>query len=431
MKVLLVGEGAREHVIAEKLAQDAELYSVMSRKNPAIAQLSKKYWIAKTTDPEAVANAVDVEIDLAFSSPDATLEAGVSDALKAKGMLVASPLREAARIEWDKSYMRGLMEKYRISGQPKHKVVNTEEEAINTIKEYETVAIKPLGLTGGKGVKVSGDHFKTIEEKFAYAQELIKKDGSVLIEEKLIGEEFTLQAFCDGSNLAFMPPVQDHKRAFTNDEGPNTGGMGAYSTGSLLPFMNKGDLDEAQEIMRMVIHAMKKENNPFTGILYGQFMLGAEGPKVIEFNARFGDPEAMNVLSLLKTSLTNVFLSMADGNLEQPEFSEDSTVVKYLVPEGYPGSSKKDEEVKVDSEELERAGGKIYYASVYENEGKVYTTSSRSFGILGKEKTIDESESIAESSCSCVSGPVWHREDIGTKELIEKRIEHMKKLREQ
>jgi phosphoribosylamine--glycine ligase len=123
MKVLLVGDGAREHIIAEKIAQDAELYSVMSRKNPAIAQLSKKYWIAKTTDPEAVANAVDVEIDLAFASPDASLEAGVSDALKAKGMLVASPLREAARIEWDKSYMRNLMDKYKIVGNPKHKVV--------------------------------------------------------------------------------------------------------------------------------------------------------------------------------------------------------------------------------------------------------------------------------------------------------------------
>jgi len=430
MKVLLVGEGAREHIIAEKLAQDAELYSVMSRKNPAIAQLSKKYWIVKTTDPEAVANAVDVEIDLAFSSPDATLAAGVSDALGAKGMLVASPLKEAARIEWDKSYMRNLMEKYKIIGNPRHKVVQNEDDAISTIKEYETVAIKPLGLTGGKGVKVSGDHFNSIEEKFAYAQELIKKDGSVLIEEKLIGEEFTLQAFSDGTNLAFMPPVQDHKRAFENDEGPNTGGMGSYSTGPLLPFMSKEDLEEAQEIMRMVIHAMKREDNPFTGVLYGQFMLGSEGPKVIEFNARFGDPEAMNVLSLLKTSLTDVFLSMADGNLEQPEFSSDSTVVKYLVPEGYPGSSKKDQEVRVNFEDLEKAGGKVYYASVYENEGKVYTTSSRSFGILGMAGSIDEAESIAESCCSSVSGPVWHRQDIGTNELIGKRIAHMKKLRE-
>jgi phosphoribosylamine--glycine ligase len=422
MKVLLVGEGAREHVIAEKLAQDSELYAVMSRKNPAIAQLSKKYWIAKTTDPQAVAEAIDVEIDLAFSSPDATLEAGVSDALKAKGILVASPTREASRIEWDKSYMRNLMEKYKIAGQPKHKVISADDEVAEYINELGTVAIKPLGLTGGKGVKVSGDHFNTIEEKIAYAQELIKKDGSVLIEEKLIGEEFTLQAFCDGNELAFMPPVQDHKRAFKADTGPNTGGMGSYSTGPFLPFMGQDDLDQAQDIMRMVIYAMKKEENPFTGILYGQFMLGEQGPKVIEFNARFGDPEAMNVLALLKTSLTDVFLSMADQNLEQPEFSDQSTVVKYLVPEGYPGNSKKDEEVKVDA---------LSYASVYEDEGKIFTTSSRSFGILGVSETLDEAESIAEAGCSCVNGPLWHREDIGTEELVQKRVDHMKKLRMQ
>jgi len=429
MKILLVGEGAREHIIAEKLAQDSELYAVMSRKNPAIAQLSKKYWIADTADAEAVANAVDVDIDLAFSSPDATLAAGVSDALADKGILVASPLKAAARIEWDKGFMRNLMEKYRIAGSPRHKLASSEEEAIKAIRDLGMVAIKPLGLTGGKGVKVSGDHFKAIEEKFAYAQELIRKDGNVLIEEKLVGEEFTLQAFCDGNSLAYMPPVQDHKRAFVGDAGANTGGMGSYSTGPLLPFMTKEDLDHSQEIMRLIIHAMKKEGFPFTGVLYGQFMAGPDGPKVIEFNSRFGDPEAMNVLSLLKSPLSDILLSMADGNLEQPEFSDECTVVKYLVPDGYPEKPVKDAEVTVDAESLEHAGGKIYYASVYEKEGKIYTTGSRSFGILGKAKTLDEAEAITESCCGCVSGPVWHREDIGTKELVQKRIDHMMEIR--
>ena len=264
MKVLLIGEGAREHIIAEKLAQDAELYSIMSRKNPAIAQLSKKYWIADTSDADAVAKAVDADIDLAFSSPDATLAAGVSDALADKGMLVASPLKAAARIEWDKGFMRNLMEKYRIAGSPRHKLASSEEEAIKAIRDFGMVAIKPLGLTGGKGVKVSGDHFKAIEEKFAYAQELIRKDGNVLIEEKLIGEEFTLQAFSDGNSLAYMPPVQDHKRAFIKDEGPNTGGMGAYTTGNLLPFMRNDDLEHAQEIMRLIQESSSSVIGPFS-----------------------------------------------------------------------------------------------------------------------------------------------------------------------
>jgi len=428
MRVLLVGEGAREHIIAEKLAQDAELYSVMSRKNPGIAKLSKKHWIVNTTDAKAVAAAVDVEIDLAFASPDAVLAAGVSDALAAKGILVASPLQAAARIEWDKGFMRNLMEKHKVAGTPKHKVIKDENEAIRTIRDYGMVAIKPLGLTGGKGVKVSGDHFKTMEEKFAYAQELIKKDGSVLIEEKLVGEEFTLQAFSDGTTLSFMPPVQDHKRAFVGDLGPNTGGMGSYSSGRLLPFMKQSDLEATQAIMHSVIHAMKKDGAPFTGVLYGQFMLTAHGPRVIEFNSRFGDPEAMNVLALLEGSLSGIFLSMAEGRLAKADFSEDCTVEKYLVPEGYPGKSVADAQVIANDECLLKCGAKAYHASVYEKEGKIYTTSSRTFGILGRGATLDEAEGIAEAGCNCVSGPVWHRKDIGTAALVQKRIDHMREL---
>ncbi len=430
MKVLLVGEGAREHAIAEKLAEGAELYAVMSRKNPAIAGLCKKYWIADTTDAAAVASAVDVEgIDIAFASPDAVLAAGVTDALVAKGMAAASPTKAAARIEWDKGFMRALMAEHRVAGMPRHRVVRDPVEAAETIKNYGMVAIKPLGLTGGKGVKVSGDHFQNMEEKFAYARELIDKDGLVLIEEKLVGEEFTLQAFCDGTNLAFMPPVQDHKRAFVEDKGPNTGGMGSYSSGALLPFMAKRDLDSAQAIMKHVVSAMKKEGVPFTGVLYGQFMITAEGPKVIEFNSRFGDPEAMNVLALLRTPLSEVFRAMADGKLGKVEFSGQCTVVKYLVPEGYPGKPEKDAEFAVDAACLGKGGAKAYFASVYEKDGKTYTTGSRTVGILGMGKTLADAEAIAERGCSCVSGPVWHRRDIGTQELVQKRIDHMKEVR--
>jgi phosphoribosylamine--glycine ligase len=429
MKVLLVGEGAREHIIAEKLAAGAELYAVMSRKNPAIARLCKKYWIANTTDAAAVANAADVAADLVFASPDAVLAAGVTDALVHKGMAAASPLKAAARIEWDKGFMRSLMARHKIAGLPKHRVVKDDAEAVATIKEYGMVAVKPLGLTGGKGVKVSGDHFKSMEEKFAYAQELIAKDGSVLIEEKLIGEEFTLQAFCDGSALAFMPPVQDHKRAFVGDLGPNTGGMGSYSTGRLLPFMVEPDLEKAQGIMQHVIGSMKKEGVPFTGVLYGQFIITGDGPKVIEFNSRFGDPEAMNVLALLRTPLPEVFQSMAQGKLVRPEFANHCTVVKYLVPQGYPGKSLADAEITVDGAALTKTGASAYYASVYEKEGKIYTTGSRAIGMLGVGATLAEAEAIAEKGCKCVAGPVWHRHDIGTPELISRRVGHMKELR--
>ncbi len=430
MKVVLVGNGAREHAIAERLAEDCELYAVMSKKNPAIAQLSKEYWICNIENPKEVKSVLEgKEFDLGFSSPDATLEAGVSDALAECGMLVASPSKAASRVEWDKSYMRSLHEKHQVGGCPLHEIVTDPESAAKLIKEYGQVAIKPLGLTGGKGVKVSGDHFTNIDEKIAYAESLIKKDGSVLIEEKLVGEEFTLQAFCDGSRIALMPPVQDHKRAYEGDSGPNTGGMGSYTTGNILPFLKDSDIEDARTIIQDTAHALKKDGSPFKGILYGQFMATKDSVKLIEFNARFGDPEAMNVLSLLEGSLTDVFLSMAEGQLQPPKFSEDCTVVKYLVPDGYPKDPQKDKPVNINSAELEKTGAKIYYASVYEESGKILTTSSRAFGVMGRAASLDEAEKVAESACSHVSGPLWHRKDIGTAKLVERRCEHMRTLR--
>jgi phosphoribosylamine--glycine ligase len=431
MKVLLVGNGAREHIIAEKLAAHADLYALMSKKNPAIARLAKGSWLCDIENAAAVEAAIrasGVKFDLGFASPDAVLAAGVSDVLE-KTMAVASPLKAAARIEWDKSFMRSLMARHGIKGQPRHEVVKTEADALRVIRDYGLVAVKPLGLTGGKGVKVSGDHFTEIGQKAAYAQSLIEKDGSVLIEEKLEGEEFTLQTFCDGSRAAPMPPVQDHKRAFEGDKGPNTGGMGSYSSGARLPFMDVTDLEEAGSIMQHVVSAMKAEGCPFRGVLYGQFMAGPDGVKVIEFNARFGDPEAMNVLSLMEGSLPDVFLSMAEGKLRAPKFSGDSTVVKYLVPQGYPDKPLKDAPITVDSTAAGRMGAALYLASVYEKDGSIYTTSSRAVGVLGRAASLEEAEQAAERACSCVKGPVWHRSDIGTAALIGKRIAHMRSLR--
>jgi len=430
MKVLLVGNGAREHAIAERLSQDADVYAVMSKKNPAIAQLSKEYWICDIENAESVARAVSGRgFDLGFASPDATLAAGVSDALARAGMLVASPTKAASRIEWDKSFMRDLLTRHKIKGSPKHVVVASEADARSAIKDYGEVAVKPLGLTGGKGVKVSGDHSTDPSELVDYARGLVEKDGSALIEEKLVGEEFTLQCFCDGSRISAMPPVQDHKRAYEGDAGPNTGGMGSYSSGPHLPFTTESDMEEAKKILQGVIHAMKKDQAPFHGVLYGQFILTEGGVKVIEFNARFGDPEAMNVLALLEGSLSNTLLSMAEGQLSRPSFSDDCTVVKYMVPDGYPDKPKKDAGVDIDARGIEESGAKVYFASVYEQGGRILTTGSRAFGVLGRGKSLDEAEAIAEKGCSFIRGPVWHRKDIGTSALIRKKVDRMLSIR--
>ncbi len=433
MKILVVGNGAREHAIVEKLSEDSDVYAVMSKNNPAISRIAKKTWICDIENPEDVKKAVDgTEFDLGFSSPDGTLAAGVSDALEEMGMKIASPTKSASRIEWDKSFMRNLMKKYSIHGLPKIFLASTHDEAGFALDSLGDVAIKPLGLTGGKGVRLSGEHFTEDLEMISYCDELIGKDGKVLIEEKLSGEEFTLQAFSDGNSIALMPPVQDHKRAYVREEGPNTGGMGSYSTGRILPFLEDSDLDNAEKILQDVVDALRSEGAPFKGVLYGQFMATSDGIKVIEFNARFGDPEAMNVITLLESSLSDVFLSISEGSLRKPVFSEDSTVVKYLVPSWYPGSPPDyttNTLISVDHEAIENAGAKIYYASVYGEDGRLHLTNSRSFGILSKKPSLEEAESSAESACGKLKGPLRHRPDIGTKNLVQKKIDHMNFIR--
>ena len=430
MNVLLVGSGAREHIIAQQICRSASLYSIMAKKHPGIASLSKEMLIHDPADSSVVgAWAKSKNIDIAFVSPDALLSEGVTDTFADMGIQVASPTKKAARIEWDKGFARTLMQAKEIPGCPKLKIASTPDEAKEAIAEIGEVVIKPLGLTGGKGVRISGEHLSNEEEILAYCNELIEKDGNVLIEEKLDGEEFTLQAFCDGSDLALMPPVQDHKRAFEGDNGPNTGGMGSYSTGKLLPFLEQRDLNRAKDIMQKTLSALKEEGSPFTGILYGQFMLTKDRIKVIEFNARFGDPEAMNVLTLLKTELSEIFQSMAEGKLIPVTFSNECTVVKYLVPEGYPQKGLSNKQITIDEKGLWDSGAKFYYGSVYETEDGIYTTTSRTAAVVAKADTLEEAEAKTENALSHIKGPLWHRKDIGTKELISRRMEHVRRLK--
>ncbi len=430
MKVLLIGHGAREHAIAEQIAKSSVLYAYMGHKNPGIAKLANRYFIGDITNPETIGFWATTEgIDIAVVGSDPSLAAGVTDALLRAGIAVASPTKQAARIEWDKAYARELLARHKIPGAPEHFIVREEEELKKAFKELEEVAVKPVGLTGGKGVKVMGDHFKNKNEAKKYAEGVLKKDGVVVVEEKLAGEEFSLQAFVDGSRISAMPPVQDFKRAFENDEGANTGGMGSYSTGHLLPFMKREDLEEAKGIMERTVRVMEKDGVPFRGVLYGGFMITAKGVKLIEYNARFGDPEAMNVLPLLRTEFVEILWSIVENKLKQATFAEKNTVVKYLVPDGYPDKPKKNAEIEIDEKCVWNKGAKLYYGSVYDKEGKVYTTGSRAVALFGKGDSLEEARFTAEGAIGCVKGPLFYRRDIGSKEDIEKKIKRMKEIR--
>jgi phosphoribosylamine--glycine ligase len=441
MKVLLVGGGAREHAMAKAAAKDEiELFCYAGNNNPGISRMCKRYTLGKVTDVSSVvAFAKKVGAEMALIGPEAPLGEGVADALEAKACCrTAGPYRNAAQIEISKVFMRDLMEKHKLKGNIDYRIIDDAKEARSYIKDYgRPVAIKPVGLTGGKGVKIIGDQLKDLDAAAEYAVEVIEKgiggSAKVVVEECLFGEEFTLQAFTDGMSVIPMPAVQDHKRAYEGDVGPNTGGMGSYSMEDhLLPFMDKKEYDKGVDILKGILGAMEKEGCPYRGPIYGQFMLTAKGPRVVEINARFGDPEAMNVLPLLETSYMDLCEGMVDGALSKKKarFSKRATVCKYVVPEGYGVRSKVGVEVKFDEKAIVKEGAELFYASVNEEGGKVYTTSSRSLGIVGIAGDLKEAEKVAERALGHVKGKgIFMRHDIGKPEAIQRKIENMKRVR--
>lgn len=346
MKILVIGTGAREHAICQALYEEADIYSIMSNHNPGIARISQ-FKVGSEMDIEGVKKyAQDQKVDLAIIGPEAPLEHGIVDSLQDIGVPCVGPTQQAARIETDKAFMRELFANYNIPGSIAFGTFDTVEDAAAFIDDFgEDVVVKPVGLTGGKGVKIVGEHLKDSEDAKNYVKEIIDNKigghASVVIEERLIGEEFTVQALVDGDHLIPMPAAQDHPHAYEGDKGPITGGMGSYSDkNGLLPFMDSKDYDAAVEVMEKTIDALKKEGSPYKGVLYGQFMLCHDGPKLVEYNARFGDPEAMNVLPLLETSMVDLCQGVVDGNLKKAKFKPQATVCKYLVPNGYPDSGK-------------------------------------------------------------------------------------------
>ncbi|MHB8100762.1 MAG: phosphoribosylamine--glycine ligase [Methanosarcina sp.] len=432
MNILLIGGGGREHAIAEGIKRSKHnpvLYAVMAKKNPGIAVLCEDFLLEKETEVgKVIEYAKSRNIEMAFVGPEAPLAAGIADALWEAGIPVVGPKKACAIIEFDKAWARNFMKKYGIEGCPAYEVFTEEGPAHAFIEKLGDVAVKPSGLTGGKGVKVMGDQLPDLEAAKTYTSELLEK-GPVVIEERFIGEEFTLQALVDGKSLIFFPAVQDHKRAYEGDLGPNTGGMGSYTdAGELLPFMLPTDLEKVKKIMQDTVKALYEETGTgYLGVLYGQFILTASGPKVVEFNARFGDPEAMNVIPLIETDFVDIMSAMVKGTLDElpVNFSRKATVCKYAVPAGYPDTPEKDSEIIVGN----IGEASVYYASVYEKEGKIYTTSSRAVAALGCAETIDAAEKIAQNALENIRGKLFFRKDIGTAALIQKRIDHMKELR--
>jgi len=434
-KILVIGSGAREHAIVRALDrshQEKEIFCLASNMNPGIAELCDELLIGNFNDPDFVVNYTnEIGATLAIIGPENPLENGVADALWSVKVKVVGPKKDLAKLETSKAFTRNLLKEYDIPGGPKYRTF----DSINGVAEFlnelgENYVVKYDGLAGGKGVKVAGEHLHSHDEALDYCQELTDKDDEFVIEEKFIGEEFSLMSFCDGDTLKHMPAVQDHKRAYEGDTGPNTGGMGTYSDANhSLPFLTEDDIAEAHQINIQTAKAVKdKFAEGYRGILYGGFMATANGVKLIEYNARFGDPEAMNVLSLLESDFIEICNGIADGSLNKVDvqFSNKATVCKYAVPEGYPDSPVKDEQINISK--INNPDG-LFYASVDIQNGKLVEAGSRTVAVVGVADSISNAEKIAEKEVSAISGPLFHRSDIGTDMVIQKRINHIRSLR--
>jgi len=389
----------------------------------------------RTDDCDLVAKfASEINPDFVVIGPEEPLAAGVVDRLATMGIPSVGPTQALAKIEWSKAFARQLLSEKGIPGNPEHQVFHSMTGVEAYLRTLGSFVIKPDGLTGGKGVQVSGEHIKTIDQAVSYCRELFEaKQPAIIIEEKLDGEEFSYQSFCDGNHVVHTFPIQDHKRAGDGDTGLNTGGMGSYSCEDhLLPFLNPDHIKQAGNINSLVAAALnekglKESGVPYKGILYGGFMVTKKGLRLIEYNARFGDPEIMNVLPLLETDFIDVCEAIIQGNLNSLSisFKKKATVCKYIVPDGYPSHPVKGLAIGNIPEASDHL--RVYYAAVNDGpNGSLLMTGSRALAVVGIGDSLAEAEKLAEDAACRITGPVFHRRDIGTGRLIQRRIDHMK-----
>ena len=408
-KVLVIGSGGREHAIAEALSRSPQVGKIYCAPgNPGMAEIAECVPVG-VTDIDALAGfARDNGIDLTVVGPEAALAAGVADAFRAEGLRIFGPDKSASRIESSKEFAKELMAKYGVPTAG-YRVFDEFESAWEYVRNRPLPAVvKYDGLAAGKGVVVATGY----EEAEAALRDMLLDSsfgkGRVVIEDFLEGPEFSFMCLVSGEKVYPLAVAQDHKRAFDGDKGPNTGGMGAYSP---VPFITDEIRREALEkILRPVASAMVKEGTPFTGVLYGGLILTAEGPKVIEFNARFGDPETEVVLPRLRSDIYAFFEAVLDGRDFEAEWDPRPALGIVLASEGYPGSYEKGVEIKG----LDKAKGNIYHMGTKRDGDRLLTSGGRVLMVVGRGATLEEANKAALADVAEIDCPsLFHRTDIG------------------
>jgi len=462
--ILVISYGAREIAMVDAFTRstnyNVEIYVADKQRNPFNLKKAAKHTVISDLNIEEICKFADAnkdKIDFAIVGPEKPVIEGVRDLVeKRTDIPVICPTKECA-IEASKVQQRLLFQEIVPEANPRFKIFDPKdykslEEARKAVYKWldelgNRAVVKPDQPAAGKGVGVWGDHFTTREQLFEHFLANFQV-GPVIIEEKIEGEESSFQAFCDGKHLVPLPETRDYKRAFDDDKGPNTGGMGSYKdVGDTLPFLTNANRTKEIEFVNRIFHEWKADSTGLRGIpFYVAFMHIGKEPKILENNSRPGDPEIINILPILKDDFVDVCFKILEGNLTRVEVEEKATVVTYKAPpnyggyiDAYPQLVNRGEIGKpVDltrAYELTRKYGdkiRVYPASMELRNGETHALKSRAVGVVGIEDNIEAARQISIEGIKAIKGgALWHRTDIASKQHIKKSIGRMRELRRQ
>ncbi len=421
MKILIVGQGGREHALAWKIRQSPLVKQIFCAPgNAGTALEAVNVDIAATNIEGLVQFAKKEKIDLTVIGPEAPLVAGLADILDKEGLRVFGPSRQAAELEGSKVFAKDLLRTAAIPTAEAQVFSNAQAaEAYVEGREETRLVVKADGLASGKGVSVCQNKEEALQalRRIMRAREFGDAGARVVIEECLDGEEASILALTDGETILPLETAQDHKAAYDEDKGPNTGGMGAYSPAPLITPLLMDNI--IGQVLVPAVHAMKRRNRPFRGILYAGLMITHQGPKVLEFNVRFGDPEAQPLLMRMKSDLVPVLVAAAEGRLREVEpitWDPRPAICVVMAAEGYPGEYQKGQVIRGLDEANQVEGVKVFHAGTALKNGEVVTAGGRVLGVTAVGDRLGDAKLRAYQAVKLIRWPgAWCRHDISDK----------------
>ncbi|GAA4425934.1 phosphoribosylamine--glycine ligase [Bremerella cremea] len=428
MNVLVLGSGGREHALAWKLSQSSRVRNVFVAPGNAGTQIdAENIAIPETDFPALVAFAKRNDVGLTVVGPEAPLVAGAVDYFREQGLKIFGPNKAAAQLEGSKAFCKQTLRSADVPTAD-YRVFREADAAARYIKdrfphegEDVNVVIKADGLAAGKGVTVCDTADEALEAIDQIGRQRVFGDAGaqIIIEERLDGEEASVLAITDGKTILTLPPAQDHKPAYDDDQGPNTGGMGAYSPTPLVTPQVMQMLEE--KVLVPTVHGMKRARNPFQGVLYAGLMMTNQGPKVLEYNVRFGDPECQPILMRLKSDLADILEACAEGRLDSidpPEWDTRPAVCVVMASEGYPGNYEKGKPIRGLEEAAKLEDVKVFHAGTKFEGEQIVTNGGRVLGVTAIGDTISAAKLKAYTAVKCIRWDgAWCRKDISDKAL--------------